>query len=719
MSILQKISKASVYLLIFFTPLFFSPLTQNVLDFQKQTFFLIIALIGLMAWIGDSLISKTLAFNSNPAGFFVGAILLGTFISSLFSIYSFGSLWGLPLDVAASFLSLAGFVLFYFLVTNLFSSHETKKLLFTLILSSFFSAVFGLLQLYGLFVFPFDFAKTASFNTVGSVNSLGLFLAVILAAVFTLLVSEKNKLLMGALAFIGAVLFFYLVVINFFAAWIVLALGCLAVFVQSFVDRDSFSRGALVAVSSFALLGISLFFIAVDLLAQDFVRDTYKVFPATPVEVSLTNATSWSITSSTLKSSAKNLLIGSGPGAFVYDYSRFKPESINLTNFWSLKFGAAANEIFSKLATTGILGIVFFAALIGFIAVKGFKMLLGDQEDKELLCACYVSWLAIVATLFLYPFNFTLYMLFWLFTALIVGLNEDYKKTVEFSLGSRAAYAVPLLLVAILVLELVALVWVGKRLFAEAKYLQAMHALERQDFSGSVEDLKAAIGSTGSSQDNYLRDLAQVYLAWVRKELSDNADQKKALETVAPLMGNAVEAAKIATDSVNGNDANNWAVRGYIYRELIGAVKDADSWAITCYKKAIDLEPSSSYLYVDLAQVYIMKEDYEGAKENLLKAIGLNPNYSNARYYLGLIYAKEGKKDEAVKEFEIIYQLNPDNADVAKILEDLRAGNAPIQEQPAVPAPELNAPELQGAVNPALPDGAANPSQSQDLKAKQ
>jgi tetratricopeptide (TPR) repeat protein len=699
MYILKAISRGSIYLLVFLTPLFFSPLTQNVLDFQKQTFFLVVALLGLMGWVSDALISKKLVFNFNLASVAVVAVMLATLVSSLFSLYSYGSLWGLPLDISASFLTVTGFVLFYFLIINLFGREELGKLLYTLVFSSFIAALYGILQLFGLFIMPFDFTKIASFNTLGSINGLGLFLAAILIAVFAMVLSEKNKVRLGLLAFTGAVLFLYLVLVNFLAAWIILAFGALVIFIQSFVDRDSFSRGTTVAAASFVLLFASLIFVALDVFAADFIRDFYKGFPQTPVEISLSDKASWDITGSTLKSSAKNLFLGSGPGTYVYDYSKFKPEMINQTNFWSIRFGTASSEMLGRLATVGILGVLFFVALIGFIAVKGFKMLNEDREDKELIIACYASWLAMVIALFLYPLNFTLTFLFWLLTALIIGFNDDKKKEIEFSLGSKAAYAAPLLLVVVLAFQLGIIVWVGKRYFAEVKYLQAMQAVQRQDFLGAVNDLNLAISSTESAQDNYLRDLAQVYLAWVRQEISTSTDQKQTLELIAPLMGRAVEIAKVNTDSVNGNDANNWAVRGYVYRELIGAVKDADSWAVTSYKRAIDLEPASSYYYVELAQVYILKEDQEAAKESLLKAVELNPSYSNARYYLGLIYDKEGKKEEAIDQFAVVAQLNPDNENILKILENLKAGKPAMGELASIPAPDLNNPPAGNEVN--------------------
>ena len=53
-------------------------------------------------------------------------------------------------------------------------------------------------------------------------------------------------------------------------------------------------------------------------------------------------------------------------------------------------------------------------------------------------------------------------------------------------------------------------------------------------------------------------------------------------------------------------------------------------------------------------------------------------NYSNAKYYLGLIYDRDGNKQAAIKEFEEILQLNPGNADVKRILDNLKSGKAAL-----------------------------------------
>lgn len=98
-------------------------------------------------------------------------------------------------------------------------------------------------------------------------------------------------------------------------------------------------------------------------------------------------------------------------------------------------------------------------------------------------------------------------------------------------------------------------------------------------------------------------------------------------------------------------------------------------------------------LAFQLGLLYYNNNQFDKAKGEFEIAVTLNSNYSNARYFLGLIYDREGKKKEAILQFEKIEELNPDNEEVKKILANLRAGKSalegvvpgqpPIEEKPA------------------------------------
>ena len=683
---LKSFSKICIYLIFFLVPLFFLPVTSNVLDFQKQFLLILLVSMSFLSWLGNILIEKKFEFNFHFLNYFVVGFFAFLLISSLFSLYSYGSLWGSPLNISDSFLTILGFTSLYFLVVNIFKKEEIFNLFFTLAASGFFVALYGLFQIFNIYIFPFDFAKTNSFNTIGTINGLGLYLAVIFALIFPLTFVGK-KLIRSLLVFFGATIFIALLVINFLTAWIILAVGSLLAFIFNFIHKensdDNFSK-----ILPLIILFVCLIFISFDIFAKDLIGVIYNLLPQTPAEVSLTHGTTFNIAVDTLKQSPKNLFLGSGPGTFIYDYSKFKPIEINKTVFWNSRFSNGASEILGKLATIGILGTLIYLLLMIFVLLKAFRLISESGDDSEIPLAFFSGWLAIAVAQFLYPFNLALVFLFWALTACIITWDDEKVDVITLESGSKIAYAALTIFVLILAFQIGMLIWVGKRYYAEVNYLGALQALQGNDTTNSIQKLGMAINSTGWHQDNYLRDLAQVYLIRIQEEIRKGGDPNETLKTIAPLLGSAVDVAKRNTDQVNGNDVANWAVRGYIYRQLTGFVNDAENWAITCYKKATELEPTNSYLYTELALANLSKNDTAAAKDNLQKAVNLNEQYSNARYYLGLIYDSEGNKEAAIQQFQVIVQFNPDNADIKKILENLTAGKPAldqlVQTQPSV-----------------------------------
>jgi len=90
-------------------------------------------------------------------------------------------------------------------------------------------------------------------------------------------------------------------------------------------------------------------------------------------------------------------------------------------------------------------------------------------------------------------------------------------------------------------------------------------------------------------------------------------------------------------------------------------------------------------LAFQLGLLYYQDENFEKARTEFERAIALNPNYANAKYFLGIAYDKLGNKDKAIRQFEEIEKFNPDNQEVRKILSNLEAGRPALEEIEEVP----------------------------------
>ncbi len=661
-NILNKISKVSIYLLVFLLPIFFLPWTASVLDFNKQTLLIFLVFISLFCWFLRSLQEGKISLNFSIFNLSILAFFVVLGISTLFSSYRYGSFWGWPLNIAPAFLTTFGFLLLYFLIVNTFQKTEIFGLFLTLALSGFLAALFGGLQLFGKFYFPFDFAKISSFNTIGTVNSLGVFAALLLPLIISLFFISK-RLIRVFLIIFGLVNLVLILLVNFWVAWIILLIGMAAILIFGISRRGAFPT---------SWLSLLMFLVVISLCFGIF-RIMIPGLPATPLEVSPSQRATFDIARETLMDrSPIFLLFGSGPSTFVYDYSKFKPEAINQTVLWAVRFGSGASEILDKLATTGILGLISFFGILAVFFWIGIKALISSPkvEKKDSLwvlsLGLFSSWLAVAASFFFYPANLSLSFLFWVFTAGFVVFVESQKvKSWELKAGSLANVGVSFLLIFILILGIGLFFLTGQRYIAQIRHLDGIGAFQRGDNQAAENYLLSAISHTAGSQDDYWRDLSQIYLFRIDEELSKKDVPTEELQRVVPpLVSNAINSAKRATD-ISPKNVANWSVRGFVYRNIINLITGAENWAINSYEEAIKLEPTNPYLYTELGRIYLAKNEREKAKEQFQKALDLKLDYAPAHFQMATLAYLEGKTGEAIEKMEMAKTLAPSDVGIA------------------------------------------------------
>ncbi|MDP3962852.1 MAG: tetratricopeptide repeat protein [bacterium] len=130
-----------------------------------------------------------------------------------------------------------------------------------------------------------------------------------------------------------------------------------------------------------------------------------------------------------------------------------------------------------------------------------------------------------------------------------------------------------------------------------------------------------------------------------------------------------------------------------------GQIKDA----ITSVKVATQINPNDPTLLFQLGILYYNDKNYIEATASLLKAVELNSQYANARYFLGLSQARLGKNADAIVQFEELAKTNPDNEEITFILSNLKDGKSPFtdaqppidnmpEKRKALPVPETSGP---------------------------
>ncbi|MFY9457367.1 MAG: tetratricopeptide repeat protein [Candidatus Spechtbacterales bacterium] len=99
-----------------------------------------------------------------------------------------------------------------------------------------------------------------------------------------------------------------------------------------------------------------------------------------------------------------------------------------------------------------------------------------------------------------------------------------------------------------------------------------------------------------------------------------------------------------------------------------------------------NFDPLDTGVGYQLGLLYYLDDQLEEARDEFVRVVSLNESFSNARYFLGLSYDRLGNTQGAIDQFTKIAELNPDNAEVKRILVNLKAGKNALLN--IIPPPE-------------------------------
>ena len=211
-------------------------------------------------------------------------------------------------------------------------------------------------------------------------------------------------------------------------------------------------------------------------------------------------------------------------------------------------------------------------------------------------------------------------------------------------------------------------------------------------FQNMIKSSKAAIDYDGLNYQNYLT-AGRVYESIVPMEGAykiayENYNKALSLNPKSPLIN--LTLARLETSNKNNIKAKEYAIKSLQLKNnytdavfLLAQIEIAEG----NIKEAIKLVEAGSILASDNPVAYFQlgvlkysdkEKNYKGAAEAFEKAVAISPSYSNARYFLGLSYYNLGKTIDAIRQFESVQSLNPDNKEVEFILKNLRDGRAPF-----------------------------------------
>lgn len=660
LKVYNVIFKGSLYLLFFLFPLFFMPFTTNAIEFNKQTLLTALVSISFFAWMLKSLVLGKIRFISAYMHIFVAVLLIVAAGSAYFSLYRYGSFWGNSSVFHESLLTIMVLVVLYFLITSDLKKKEIFHILSILLVSTFLSALFGIFQLFGKFLLTFDFSKTANFNTIGAVDALAVFEAIMLPITISMIMASKRVLRAVFIVFL-IIDFALLILINFSSAWFVVIAGMLLVMSLGMQKKNLLDNRWLVLPMFFLAIAVLLFFFKFQIpgLAQR------------PADLYLKNKAGFEVSIKTIKESP---VFGSGLGTFSFDYLKHKDDSLNKTVFWNFKTDSGGSKMITILATQGILGILSLFVLIVLFVFKGIvffaKRKISDSEEKEnspallMGIGIFSSFIALIVANFLYKSNMSLEFLFFSMMAFFLVLIYPEKKEITLKQSSLSTLFFSFCLTIVFISSLGVLIIEIQRYTAEVFYTQGLRSWMAGDNDNAIKSISKAV-SINQKADIYLMDLSKAYLEKINTELNSSGAESN--EKIQQYIKNSVNAASLAAN-LNPNNVSSWSVKGFVCQNLIGIVPGIDDWAIKSYDETIELEPLNPYFPTQQGITYLSKysvlssskkemtseqEDLlNKAKERFEKAIELKSDFASARFQLAQTYKAMGKTVEAIIELE-------------------------------------------------------------------
>src|SRR3989339_354203 len=685
------ITRWAIYLLFFLVPVFFLPWTTSVLEHNKQLLFVILTGVGFLAWLGQMVMSKQFLFKSGWLNLIPGLYFVAVLIASSTSLAGYQTWVGQASAEYTSFLSLTLFVvLFYMLLNTAADTLMQRNVLVALFLSAALSGLMNLLGMFNLLHLPFAFAQSNGFNTVGTMNGFVSFMSVVMFVGLAMwLVSQQGRdrviPLGGFGAFMRALIVIVTVVnligliaLDFWVFWLINIVGVLLLGTFVFIQSQEFPNPRRFALPLVVLfVSVFLMFLPTPLRLD------------LPVVVSPSYGTSLDMSKQALGSSTSNLLFGTGPGTYLYDYLAFKPVTVNRSQFWSLRFDRAKSELVTSVATMGVVGSVLWLVLMVWVAIKAVGRLVfeRDHEEWKMTYVMFVGWSILFLTHILYSSNFTMAFLLWGFTGLLASQvclkawKSDFSTSPRLGLGTSFAFAI----VAVAVVG--SLFITGSRYAAEVAFARAVEidGSEEGTIDEVIAELNRAVAFNGLS-DVYQRNLSSAYLIKARELISATAgeEERTAEETqaIVDMVTASVNAAVRAT-SIEPNYVSNWVVRGSIYRDLMSFAQGAEDLAAQSFQNTIQLEPNNPVHPTNVGRVYLTvadrarslksAEDEElaaqaveqetalltGAETAFLAAVELKSDYLPAHYYLAAVYERQGKLEQAAARLVALRNNNP------------------------------------------------------------
>lgn len=671
--LLDGIITASIFAIFFGFPLFFTGLSFQGIDFEKQVYFYFWVLLGLIAWgskcgyLGEMKIKRT------SLDLPIIAFWLFYLASAIFSIDRWHSFFGFFGDPSRGFLNITALTILYYIIVNNFDSRLLKWILRAVVGSGSIVIIYTALAILGVKFAPDSIANYLPLSLIGSVKGIAVFvgamLPIYLMQVLKLQSQEetspvKKKVFSAIYLFLIAANLFLILALYAYVPWLGLLFGIVVflIFILSKIIRPK---------EAWTVLPMTVFIIVLAFLLIGTVNIAKVKLPPA---VSLPFKTAFTISKDSLQD---NFFLGNGPANYSYAFSKHLPSGFDNMN---VRFFQGEGLLMEVVPTIGIGGTILFIILVLTFLGSNVFLLIRDKEKNKLASLGIMSatMVLLVDVLFIRAEAgiFTWSILFAILTTAAISKESEIKNNyLNFSLKASPKFALTLAFISLLIIAAVAFafVFIGKIYVADLNMGFAIRTAAKEgkiSETGSIAKIFKAI-KLNNREGRYFTRLGQEYMVLTNEEMMKE-EKDRDINKIQVYLNSAIQASKQGENLFKSKDVTSIESLGQIYENSGIYVVDALKFAQEEYQKASDLEPGNPNFYISLGKIKTRtaasatKEDekkklVEEARDLFQKAIDTRKNSIEGYYNLGLAQEALGQLDDAIKNVTTAANLQPNN----------------------------------------------------------
>lgn len=674
--LLDAVITVSLVALFFGVPLFFTGLTFQGIAFEKQIYFYLWLLIGIVAWASKGVVTGEMRIRRTPLDIPLLAFWVVYTLSAFFSVDRWHSVWGFFGDPSRGVIAVTALILAYYFLLSHFTVRRFYWLFWAFLSSGFIVVAWSFLVVMKIRFLPLVWERFAPMSLIGTVSTLGIFLSLLVPLFLTglFMLWKENKLqkslrmTVTAGIFIGlALTLFLLLALYPYVSWVVVlgGLSFFLVYILAQIVRPA---------EQWVWVPMVIF---VVVLAFLMIGRTNLTRATLPVEVAPNTSLSWQVAQDAVK---EHFFTGVGPANYGYAFSMFHPLEYNENTLYTLRFYQGNGMFFEVLPTVGALGAVLFVIVwLSFLSVGLYLLTYEKERNKVYSLGLWTAVAMFFLASFMSVINGPLLIIGTLLSTLALGIlffesgSEERYLYLSFKAAPKFALALAFIFMVVSAGVAFLFVFVGKVFIADVYAGRAVSVSSAGPNRDAANFLLRAIGAY-PQEGRYATRLAQEYMALGNTE-AGKAEAERDINAVTFYVREAIAAGERGK-KLMPNDVMATETLGLIYENASLYASDALPRAEASYARALELEPKNPLYTLKLGQIKKLTGDgkkegeeqtgfYREAEELFLQSIEQKKDLAIAHYNLSAVRSRLKNTDQAIESAMEAFRIENTNLNYA------------------------------------------------------